>query len=236
MDMKKFAEITPPWTPQQQLEFAIGFASRPLSRLSPDEWSELSGDLYSFCGGSEPSLIANPTFAGFRNERRGKKAVLSLQAEVKGLLEGVVDAREAASEALSKKPVNPFPPRFNKSITVRLRYSLTADASMWRCQTSGGPDPLQPYFSARNFHVVLLEGALRDVVLSVLIHLITDQPTDKVMRCVCGRLFARSGRQRYCKDPGCAKQRTSQYWAKYITTPKGKVARKKQLKKLNATL
>ena len=80
MDMTKFAEITPLWTPQQQLEFAIGFADRPLSQLTTNEWIALRGELSEFCRGSEPSMEATPTLPGIKREGSGRKAIVSLQA------------------------------------------------------------------------------------------------------------------------------------------------------------
>ena len=71
-------------------------------------------------------------------------------------------------------------------------------------------------------------GALRDVFLEVLFHLLGSEESDRILRCPeCSSLFYRVRRQKFCR-PSCANRA---FWRTYPSTAKGKRARLKQYRK-----
>ena len=224
----KVSDVFPvKWTSQQQFEFALDFSERSLARLTRDEWRDLSTQLLLFCqGGGTGTPLGRPRLA----KRFPKEALLSLQADVTRLLQGLVDTREAVLQALESGDPGPRPRQFIRPLRVQLSYMLTAEEAPWY------QSEIEPEHAVRNSHSLVMVGSMRDVVLSVLVRVLSEQLTHrKVRRCVCGRVFARAGRQKYCRKAACAKKRQQAYWADYITTPKGVAARKNQYKELGYT-
>ena len=132
-----------------------------------------------------------------------------------------------------------FPKRYPKKMLLKLQGEVR---QLFRWSESGNVAALsvrpavtvtyefgQP--GGKRPPVLYMTGSIRDVFMTVLVHALRDAGTDVVGRCVCGRLFARMRRQKYCTSTECAERRNKTYWAAYIRSPKGVAARKRQYAK-----
>ena len=77
-----------------------------------------------------------------------------------------------------------------------------------------------------------VSGSVRACAPAVLMYLLAHEPVDRIRRCTaCPRLFIKRKGQKFCSEASCEKARTALYWKRYLTTPKGKSARRRALKR-----
>ena len=74
-----------------------------------------------------------------------------------------------------------------------------------------------------------LKGGLADALPYCAYVLTTQGDAEPLRQCpACKRFFVRVRRQKFCQNGDCAKKRRQDYFARYVTTPKGREARRRQ--------
>ena len=195
-----------------RLQFAVEFAQLDLDALSPGDWLNLRADLCIFLhsdGTDTPKAQIEKLRAGTYAPHIGHggivahahpgpaiqelsvDALTALQAETLTLLTDVVESRILATGA--KYQMHPVP----------------ISATTWAISSLDG-HPVSAGTLGRN--ALAVQGPAREVFLLVLLLLLKDQPTDRVLRCPsCQLLFCRSGKQVYCSRR-CVNLATVRTW------------------------
>jgi hypothetical protein len=216
-----------------RLVFAVRFMQTKLEELSATARAALKDELEAFLqhaplfvrthkevaiartatGGIIPRVIGGPKVKDWTGD-----AVRELQEEVRALFNYIIESR--AFQAGD--------PRYKEPIEAGRKEDggLTAISGLdlpifW---PSVGYSPL-PVLNA--FHVLWATGNAHDLFLLVLNFIITQEPTDKILRCPeCKNVFVRIRRQQYCSRT-CTKRAVMRNWRK---TPAGKAAQARSSK------
>ena len=129
--------VTPPPHAQEQLQFAIDFVERDLSRLPGTAWPSLSREMTTqFFRGQAAGHGPLP-------ERYPKKALLELQREVRQVFDRILSGAERKTPTSSAR------------FTVTVSYEIQ--------QMGGGGFALDTTGSIRDRFMMVLAHALRDV-------------------------------------------------------------------------
>ena len=196
-------------TPREQIQFAIDFAERDLAKVSKTNWTALVRDLRCFFDAAG-SFSVSPwqTFP----TRYPRNAMLSLQEEVRTILHWLVTTLREM-ELYTEGNVEHFRLSIarHNPISFSQRLNLTA---------------------LNDELVVSVDGAIRDLFLGSLVRALQVAGKSPIGKCVCGRLFLRTNRRKYCQNSECAKARQDAYWTSYIGSARGQRARERQYEKM----
>ena len=163
-------------TAAERLQFVVKFAQMPLDDLRPGDWLSLQdalleflhakpGQAYTAESGDVLAILPEPVFP------QPEEALRTLQAEVRTILEQLVDTR-----APWVKGIQTWTP-------IHVQCALVSFSAVK--QVSG--------------NVLTVEGPLTDVFLLTLLLLLIREPTDRLLRCPeCQTIFYRIRKQQYC--------------------------------------
>lgn len=191
------------------LQAVVKFAGTPLSEPPNDGEIEAArnalGQILAATNTQLFGLIANPDSKLTRDGPMwvNMPSLLTLQTAVSAQLADVIAVR-----ALPEHLANLAPHAFGQPVVgpLTITPSITAATNTY----------------ASDQHLLCISGPFSDVFLFVVCYLLALTSTQKVLRCECGQLFYKVGRQTHC-SPACYDQH---YWQGYPEVKKLR-ARKK---------
>jgi hypothetical protein len=191
-----------------RLQFAVQFAQMDLDTLRPGDWMNLRWDLQLFLnleGKDTPLELQRKLQSGTYVpdiSHGGVMAVVLDGPQLTDMPEADIKALQAETQAVFTEVVttrNP-PHKTEYDIEIPARWAIISlDAH-----------PLSKGRPGRN--LVVVKGTARNMFLLVLLLLLKEEPTDRILPCPeCGRLFYRVRKQAYCSR-SCVNRATVRKW------------------------
>lgn len=182
-------------TAAERVQFALQFAQMTLDTLSPGKALTLREDLEDFlrCRPGKPYMVdpGGVVAAPLRMltpplpQAYPEDALRQLQQETRAIFTHLVDSRNAWAKDIAQPWVN-----------IPVQYSLTSF----------------PTYGKQSSNSLMIKGTIRDVFLMLLLVLLSEEPTDRVLRCPeCATLFYRIRKQQYCSRP-CVNRANVRNW------------------------
>jgi hypothetical protein len=211
-----------------RLVFAIRFMHMKLDKLSPTARATLKDELMAFLHPAQPLFMrSHKEVAAMRNATGGfiprvlggpkvkdwtVDDVATLQEEVRALFDYIIESRAfQAGDPRYKEPLEA-----GRKKDGGLTFTPGLELPEYKLPVGYSPLPI-----LNEFHVLWATGNAHDLFLLVLLHIIAQEPTSKILRCPeCSTIFVRIRRQQYCSRR-CTKRAVMRNWRK---TPTGKAA------------
>jgi hypothetical protein len=124
---------------------------------------------------------------------------------------------------------------------LRLTVRSILDAVVHGVSVATPPLPeltitLGPVVAGRQV-VVRADGSVPDRFVLALMLLLAHVGAERVRACpACGGAFLKLGRRAHCHRPECRRHRASEYWQRYMKTPKGRRALRKHYQRMYETV
>jgi len=182
-------------TAAERVQFALQFAQMDLNTLSPGRALTLREDLEDFLGcrpGKQYSIDPGDVRAAPLSmltpplpQEYPEDTLRQLQQETRAIFAHLVDSRNTWVKDISQPWVN-----------IPGQYYLASF----------------PTYGKKSSNHLMMKGTIRDVFLMMLLALLNQEPTDRILRCPeCKTLFYRIRKQQYCSRP-CVNRANVRNW------------------------